>query len=446
MRAPEPSAAAGTSPLGRTHEASSCAALARSRGDRVDRGGPAADPRQEPESGPGFVLQGEGGLVTALLLDPDSPSTVYAATARGLYRSTDSGASWERRNRGLEGHSVLALAVDPSTHMLYAATDGAGVYKSADGGGVWAAANLGLTSRYVGVVAVQGGAVYAGTEAGRIFRSTDAAATWTELTPLTTRVAVTAIAVDPGDPRLLLAGTNSEGIYRSTDGGATWVHTAGQLSKGTIWSLAIDPTKSTTVYATAHAGLFRSEDSGVTWKGLHKSLKSWNVLALAIDPATQSAVRRDGHRDLQVARCRHSLGDAEPGSLRQRAVPRSARAIGAVRRNAPRRPEERGRGREVVAAAPRARSERSAARLGTGGGELAALATTSPTLFEECFPTPDPRLTAIEPCRARADRILTKPVDAPISSSVDSCCPGRALRRATCTLPIGRISSPRTVK
>ena len=85
-----------------------------------------ASPRlsaQEPESGPGFVLQGEGGLVTALLLDPATPSTLYAATARGLYRSTDSGASWEARSRGLEGHSVLALAVDPASHMLYATTD-----------------------------------------------------------------------------------------------------------------------------------------------------------------------------------------------------------------------------------------------------------------------------------------------------------------------------------
>ena len=74
---------------------------------------------QEPESGPGFVLQGEGGLVTALLLDPATPSTVYAATARGLYRSIDSGASWESRNRGLEGHSVLALAVDPSSQACF---------------------------------------------------------------------------------------------------------------------------------------------------------------------------------------------------------------------------------------------------------------------------------------------------------------------------------------
>jgi photosystem II stability/assembly factor-like uncharacterized protein len=242
---------------------------------------------QEPPpggSGPGFVLQGEGGLITALVLDPSSPSTLYAATGRGLYCSTDSGATWEPRNRGIETHSVLALAVDPNTRgTLYATTD-SGVYKSTDGGAHWTAANHGLTAKYVGVVAVQGDAVYAGTEAGRIFRSHDAASTWTELIPPTTRVSITAIAVDPSAPAVIYAGTNSEGIFKSTDGGQTWIHTPGQLSKGTVWSLLIDPTKSSTVYATTHDGLFRTEDAGLTWKGLHKNLKSWNVLAIAVDP------------------------------------------------------------------------------------------------------------------------------------------------------------------
>ena len=241
---------------------------------------------QAQDSGPGFVLQGEGGLVTVLVLDPSSPSTVFASTARGIYRSADSGAHWEPRNRGLEDHSVLALAVDPAAHgTLYATTDTGGVYKSPDGGNRWTAANQGLASRYVGVVAVQGRAVYAGTEAGRIFRSVDAAATWVELTPPTTRVAVTAIAVDPSDG-VIYAGTNSEGVFRSSDAGSTWVHAAAPLSRGTVWGLVIDPTKSSTVYAATHDGLFRSDDAGATWKGLHKNLRSGNVLALAIDPET----------------------------------------------------------------------------------------------------------------------------------------------------------------
>src|ERR1700752_2114104 len=55
----------------------------------------------------GFALHGEGGLVTSLVLDPSSPSTIFAVTARGIYRSLDAGARWEARQSGLESHSVL---------------------------------------------------------------------------------------------------------------------------------------------------------------------------------------------------------------------------------------------------------------------------------------------------------------------------------------------------
>src|SRR6516165_7714677 len=48
------------------------------------------------DQGPGFVLQGEGGLITAFALDPSSSLTIYAATGRGLYKTADGGASWRR--------------------------------------------------------------------------------------------------------------------------------------------------------------------------------------------------------------------------------------------------------------------------------------------------------------------------------------------------------------
>ena len=147
--------------------------------------------------GPGFVLQGEGGLVTVLVLDPSSPSMVFASTARG---------STGRRIRERTGSRAIGASRTTRfwlgrgsgvARTLYATTDTGGVYKSPDGGNRWTSANQGLASRYVGVVAAQGRALYAGTEGGRIFRSVDAAATWAELMPPTTRVAVTAIAVDP---------------------------------------------------------------------------------------------------------------------------------------------------------------------------------------------------------------------------------------------------------
>jgi hypothetical protein len=55
--------------------------------------------------------------VTALAIDPTTPSTLYAGThGGGVVRSTDSGGSWSAVNSGFSGDArfVTALAIDPS--------------------------------------------------------------------------------------------------------------------------------------------------------------------------------------------------------------------------------------------------------------------------------------------------------------------------------------------
>ena len=242
------------------------------------------------DQGPGFVLQGEGGLVTAFALDPTTPSTIYAATARGLYRTTDAGTSWARTGVGLHNHSLLSVAVDPqSSSNLYAATDTGGVFRSTDSGEHWVESNAGISARYVDVIAVDpsaGGVIYAGAEGGRIFRSADGAVSWTELPSPTSRVAVTAIAIDAGR---LLAGTNSEGVFWTDDGGTTWLRPVGRLSRGTVWNLTVDH-GSKEIFAGTHDGFFRSSDRGANWTAANKGLRSWNVMAIATDPSSPSTL------------------------------------------------------------------------------------------------------------------------------------------------------------
>jgi photosystem II stability/assembly factor-like uncharacterized protein len=241
---------------------------------------------QDP--GPGFVLQGEGGLVTALALDPSNSNTVYAATARGLFKSLDAGSSWRPTGAGLDKHSLLALAIDPrKTSNLYATTDTGGVFRSTDGGEHWSEANEGIGARYVGAIAVDphhAGSVYAGAEAGRVFRSTDAGATWKELASPTSRVCVTVVAVDPATPGLVYVGTNSEGVYWTTDDGLKWSRPSGRMSHGTVWNLMFDRTPGA-LFVGTHDGLFRSANAGTSWTASNRGLRSWNVLALALDPA-----------------------------------------------------------------------------------------------------------------------------------------------------------------
>src|SRR5207244_3960097 len=62
-----------------------------------------------------------GELVDALVISPSTPTTLYAGTLGGVFKSTDAGSSWT--NTGLT--YVHALAINPSTPTtLYAGTDG----------------------------------------------------------------------------------------------------------------------------------------------------------------------------------------------------------------------------------------------------------------------------------------------------------------------------------
>jgi hypothetical protein len=66
--------------------------------------------------------------VVSLAIDPSLPSTLYAATARAVFQSLDSGATWELFAAAPEGIDLLEVAVDPADPaILYLATGGASV-------------------------------------------------------------------------------------------------------------------------------------------------------------------------------------------------------------------------------------------------------------------------------------------------------------------------------
>jgi photosystem II stability/assembly factor-like uncharacterized protein len=128
------------------------------------------------------------GAVSALAIDPVNATTLYAATCgaytaprgfRGLFKSTDAGARWTTIIDGLvhlqgTGSIVTAIVIDPNNRsLLYAATSGSGVFRSSDGGELWKAFNSGLSDLDVRTLALAPGAertLYAGTAGSGVFR------------------------------------------------------------------------------------------------------------------------------------------------------------------------------------------------------------------------------------------------------------------------------------
>ena len=163
----------------------------------------------------------DGSYVSDLLFTSDA---MLAASADGIFRSTDDGASWFRS--GLNGEEVFRIVVHPSDPNLLAAVGQEhGIWISRDGGRLWADRSEGLPTRRIKCA-----------------------------------------AFDPSDDRTLLLGSMDMGVLRSTDLGAKWELSSGGLTNFNITTLLFDADRPDRVYAGAENGSFISDNRGKTWQ------------------------------------------------------------------------------------------------------------------------------------------------------------------------------------
>ncbi len=113
---------------------------------------------------------------------------------------------------------------------------------------------------------------------------------------------VSALAVDPGNPRHWLAGTPAGGVWRSFDAGDTWAPLTDAQPSLATGAVAIAAGRPTTYYVGtgdragsvgtyAGAGLLRSTDAGATWTQLAASTFAGGAFsALLVDPRDASVL------------------------------------------------------------------------------------------------------------------------------------------------------------
>ncbi|HSG38686.1 MAG TPA: hypothetical protein VLE27_03515, partial [Thermoanaerobaculia bacterium] len=165
-------------------------------------------------------------------------------------------------------------------------------------GGRWS--TLGPDGGTVFALAVDPGdprIVYAGTRGGGgVFKSYDAGETWEPASsglPRDLGGHVTALAVDPIRRTTLWAGTRGFGVWKSTDGGASWSRSLlpAVFEAKNVFSLAVDPRTPDVVYAGTGDGLFKTTNGGATWAAKVTGLPApVYVAALAIDPSRTNIV------------------------------------------------------------------------------------------------------------------------------------------------------------
>src|SRR2546427_393500 len=169
--------------------------------------------------------------VSSIAIDPKTPTTLYVglssfrpAQTRGVFKSTDGAETWHALDTDLANSIVTALVVDtltPST--IYMGTEVTGIFKSSEGGDRWHAINTGLPSLGILPVAFdpQKPNIIYGRAAG-VFKSTDGGGTWRAVHTGLPTIFINDLAVDPKTPTTLYVGTYGSGVYKSTDGAASW--------------------------------------------------------------------------------------------------------------------------------------------------------------------------------------------------------------------------------
>ncbi|NOY06710.1 MAG: hypothetical protein GXO82_08800, partial [Chlorobi bacterium] len=233
--------------------------------------------------------------VRAIVVHPDRPEIILCnAVPLGMYKSTDRGRTWNQHNTGLRALQASTLLVDKKDrNTVYAGmlsskgreVDG-GVYVSYDFGDSWSAMNdgLGLTS-VTRIYSGTDGTLYAATLGQGLFVYDRNGQTWKPLFYGPDSL-ITAVAVSPRDPRVLIAGTFQSWLFRSKDGGTNWRSLARPTEIGTdtpavCYDIAFDPQNPDIVWtrlANPHempfyrtqrlggSGTFFSVDGGDTWK------------------------------------------------------------------------------------------------------------------------------------------------------------------------------------
>jgi photosystem II stability/assembly factor-like uncharacterized protein len=233
-------------------------------------------------------------LVRAIVVNPVSSSTVYLAGSsggsNGVFKSTNGGQSWSPASNGLNNAGVLSLVIDPLTPANLYAVTGSALFKSVDSGGSWNKIGPStFTAARLFIDPLTPTILYATSDSANsgVLKSIDSGANWQAVSSGLTNLSIPDLAIDPTTPSTLYAGAANGPLFKSTNGGGSWT-TVSTTLQGPV---AIDPSNSANVYATGtnNGGLFKSTNGGSTWNPINNGLRNSFITAILVNP-TNSAI------------------------------------------------------------------------------------------------------------------------------------------------------------
>ncbi len=188
----------------------------------------------------------------------------------GIIKSTNGGADWQfantlknSQNGNLSSLSISKMGFDPGDRqIIYAGSFTGGLYKSTDSAASWS--NI-LSKIYVydfAIDQINPKIIYAAgfyADHGRLLKTTDGGASWNQIyNEESANNPVRDVAINPFNSNQLVIGTASGDVVRSSDGGLSW-----QLAKNFNNRINRILWQGNNIYVLLQGkGLFKSTDFG----------------------------------------------------------------------------------------------------------------------------------------------------------------------------------------
>ncbi len=253
------------------------------------------------------------GTIGAIAVAESDPNVIYVGTGEhairgvmtssgdGVYRSTDAGRTWKKIGLDSTRH-ISRIVIDPrnpdvllvaAQGTLYAPSKQRGIYKSTDGGATWkntlfvdektGAAELSMDAKNPRILYAamwEHGRlpwkIVSGGPGSGLYKSTDGGETWEKMAKgLPEKMGKMAIAVSRSNPDKVYALIESDsysdarGLYVSTDRGKSWSQVSSDprlVQRAWYYiELFIDPRDENRVYVLSAPAL-RSNDGGKSWE------------------------------------------------------------------------------------------------------------------------------------------------------------------------------------
>jgi photosystem II stability/assembly factor-like uncharacterized protein len=225
--------------------------------------------------------------IESIAIDPLDPNTVYAGTWHLPWKTTDSGRSWHNIKNGvIDDSDVFSIIIDPQQSQIVYASACSGIYKSENSGELFRKIQgIPFSARRTRVLRqdpTNHNVVYAGTTEG-LWKTSDAGKTWRRIS--STDVIVNDVLLDVHNPEHVLLATDRSGVLASNNAGASFEPSNVGFAHRQVSALAVDPEDQNTLYAglvndKQYGGVFVSHDQGRHWNQVSAGLDGRDIFAL----------------------------------------------------------------------------------------------------------------------------------------------------------------------